>query len=344
MVVAGTSSGSPAASQALRATFTGCSPIWDTQPMITSSTSPGSIPDRSTSARSATAPRSTACTPANPPLRRPTGVRTAPTTTGSSPGSCVRMSCPSPPSPAAKVAPPAAVVNQTGPGLPGLLDGDALQAQLLDGAVGRVAVDGGDGVDHVHALDDLAEDRVLAVQPGRGGLGDEELGAVGVGPGVGHGQVPGPVEAVGAVDLVLELVAGAAAAVPERVATLDHEVGDDPVEHGPLVQRPLLLGAGGRVAPGLGSGGQADEVLDRLGGGVGEQADPDGPLGGLKGCEGVGHVGLLAVEAGAGQRPALVGGHPTEPGPAAHPAVHSPGRDQFESGAPPLGCTLASGP
>src|SRR4029450_10786697 len=51
MVVAGTSSGSPAASQALRATFTDCSPIWDTQPMITSSTSPWSIPDRPTRAR-----------------------------------------------------------------------------------------------------------------------------------------------------------------------------------------------------------------------------------------------------------------------------------------------------
>ena len=85
IVVAGTSSGSPAASQALRATFTDCSPIWETQPMITSSTSIGSIPLRSTSARSTTAPRSTACTPANPPFRRPTGVRTAPTTTGSSP-------------------------------------------------------------------------------------------------------------------------------------------------------------------------------------------------------------------------------------------------------------------
>src|SRR4029453_18686113 len=108
--------------------------------------------------------------------------------------------------------------------------------------------------------------------------------------------VPRPVEAVGAADLVLELVAGTAPPVPERVAALDHEVGDDPVEHGPLIEWPLLLGAGGRVLPGLGPGGQADEVVDRLGGGVGEQADPDGPLGGLQGREGIGHAGLLAVE------------------------------------------------
>src|SRR5215213_2479932 len=227
MVVAGTSSGSPAASQALRATFTDCSPIWDTQPRITSSTSAGSTPLRSTSARSAAAPRSTACTPASPPLRRPTGVRTAPTITGSSSDSRSRMCCPfsavpwnrrwhRPPRPSTghRAAPRR---------LLGLLDHHPLEAQLLDRPVARVAVDGGDGVDHVHALDDLAEDGVLAVQPGGGDLGDEELGAVGVGPGVGHGQVPRPVEAVGAADLVLELVAGAAPSVPERVAALDHE-------------------------------------------------------------------------------------------------------------------------
>src|SRR4029450_6792226 len=93
-----------------------------------------------------------------------------------------------------------------------------------------------------------------------------------------------------------EPVAGAASPAAERVAALDHEVGDDPVEDRPLVQGALLLGAGGRVAPRLAAGGQADEVLDRLGGGVGEQADPDGALGGLQGCEGVCHAALLAVE------------------------------------------------
>src|ERR687897_1434057 len=325
MVVAGTSSGSPAASQALRATLTDCSPSWDTQPMSTSSTSSGSTPLRSTRARSTTAPRSTACPPASPPFRRPTGVRTAPTTTGSSPGSRpaplpapsprarASMSCPFPRSPPPKVAPPTAprqpapdVPEPPGPrdprgagGLPALLDGDALEAEVLDRAVHGVAVDGGHGVDHLHALDDLAEDGVLAVEPGCRGLGDEELGPVGVGAGVGHGQVAGAVEAVGAADLVLELVAGAATAGPERVAALDHEVGDDPVEDRPLVERPLLLGAGGRVPPRLGPGRQADEVLDRLGGGVGEQADPDGPLGGLQGRVGVGHGRLLAVGAGA---------------------------------------------
>ena len=46
-VVAAASIGSPACSQALRATFQDCSPICCTQPAMTSSTSAGSIPARS---------------------------------------------------------------------------------------------------------------------------------------------------------------------------------------------------------------------------------------------------------------------------------------------------------
>ena len=43
-------------------------------------------------------------------------------------------------------------------------------------------------LDGVHALDDLSEDDVLAVEPGGLGGAQEELAAVGVGAGVGHGQ------------------------------------------------------------------------------------------------------------------------------------------------------------
>lgn len=39
---------------------------------------------------------------------------------------------------------------------------------------------------HIFAIDHLAEDSVLAVEPGAGHKRDEELGAVGVGPRVGH--------------------------------------------------------------------------------------------------------------------------------------------------------------
>ena len=45
-----------------------------------------------------------------------------------------------------------------------------------------------DLLDNVHALDDLAEHDVLAIQPLGLGSAEEELASVGVGSSVGHGQ------------------------------------------------------------------------------------------------------------------------------------------------------------
>src|SRR5215469_5969807 len=59
------------------------SPAWgptvSTQPNTTSSTASGSAPMRASRAAMTCAPRSAGCTPARPPPRRPTGVRTAST-------------------------------------------------------------------------------------------------------------------------------------------------------------------------------------------------------------------------------------------------------------------------
>jgi hypothetical protein len=130
-----------------------------------------------------------------------------------------------------------------------------------------------DGLDDVHALDDLAEDDVLAVEPrGRDGA-DEELGAVGVGPGVGHGEHTG-----GGV-LAHELLVGellavdglAAGAVPAgEVAALAHELGDDAVEGGALVVERLP-----GLAHALLARAQRAEVLRGLGHLVGVQLHHD---------------------------------------------------------------------
>src|SRR5499427_8504834 len=82
-VTPGTLSGQPAASTALRAMSNVCSPNWLTQPQITSSTRAGSVPERSASACSTCADRSTGCTPDSAPFRFPTAVRTAATITAS---------------------------------------------------------------------------------------------------------------------------------------------------------------------------------------------------------------------------------------------------------------------
>src|SRR5438270_683765 len=76
-VVAAVVSGRPAASQAVRAMLKDCSPTWETQPDTTCPTSDGSIPVRPTSDVRAVPSRSAGWTVERPPLRRPTGVRTA---------------------------------------------------------------------------------------------------------------------------------------------------------------------------------------------------------------------------------------------------------------------------
>src|SRR5215211_8082379 len=88
MVTPVTVSGQPAVSAAVRPMSKVCSPTWPTQPQITSSISAGSTPERSTRLVRTCADRSAGCTPDSPPLRLPTGVRTASTITAS----C--MSCP----------------------------------------------------------------------------------------------------------------------------------------------------------------------------------------------------------------------------------------------------------
>jgi hypothetical protein len=101
-------------------------------------------------------------------------------------------------------------------------------------------------VNDVLALDNSSEDDVLAVEPGAGDEGDEELGAVGSGAGVGHGQQVGDIVLLLEV-LILELgtvdgLASGAVLVGE-VTALSHEVGDDAVEGGSLVAKALLSSA-----------------------------------------------------------------------------------------------------
>ena len=85
IVVPGTDSGKPAARAALRAMLTPCSPTWETQPQMTSSTS-GRVDAGPRDERvEHVADRSPGCTPDSdlPGLPTPTGVRTAPTMTAS---------------------------------------------------------------------------------------------------------------------------------------------------------------------------------------------------------------------------------------------------------------------
>src|SRR5690606_2001693 len=124
-----------------------------------------------------------------------------------------------------------------------------------------------DRVDHFHAVGDLAEHGVLAVQPRARDMGDEELAAVGARARVGHGEHAALV-AQAVVGLVLEAVAGAAGAGAVRAAALDHEVVDEAVEVQAVVE----------ATP-----GQVGEVGDRQRGLLGLELDADRAAVGVEG-------------------------------------------------------------
>ena len=86
--------------------------------------------------------------------------------------------------------------------------------------------------------DNLAEHRVLAVQPVGLDVGDEELAAIGVGAGIGHGQ-HATLMLHTVVGFVLEAVARAAATGAFRAAALDHEIGNHAVEAEAVIEAAL---------------------------------------------------------------------------------------------------------
>lgn len=103
-----------------------------------------------------------------------------------------------------------------------------------------------DLLDDIQALDDLAEDDMLVIQPGGLHGANEELGAVGVGASVRHRQDAGAGVLQPEV-LIGELVAidglAASAIVVGEIAALAHEVWNDSMETGALVTKALLAGA-----------------------------------------------------------------------------------------------------
>ena len=110
----------------------------------------------------------------------------------------------------------------------------------------RLRTDRFDLLNDVHAINDFTKHDVLAVQPGAGDSGDEELRPVGVGAGVGHRQQTGA--GVSLVEVfVRELLTvdqlTTVASAGFKVTTLEHEVGDNSVEDQALVAEALFTGA-----------------------------------------------------------------------------------------------------
>src|ERR1700676_3534471 len=93
-----------------------------------------------------------------------------------------------------------------------------------------------DLVDDVLAAGDRSEDGMLAIQPVGGDVCNEELAAVGIGPGIGHGERTDFVLVGIAFGLVFKAVAWTAAPGTCWVAALDHEIGDDAMKHRAVIK------------------------------------------------------------------------------------------------------------
>src|SRR5262249_40472696 len=142
------------------------------------------------------------------------------------------------------------------------LDIYPLENHVTDGPVAGRGLRRGDRVDDLLrvVVDHFTEDGVLPVEPARLADRDEELRPARTGSRVGTGQQVRPAELEVRVDLVLELVPRAAPSGTRRVAALDHEAADHPVEDGAVVVGAAAACSGLRVDVLLRPLGQPHEV------------------------------------------------------------------------------------
>ena len=176
---------------------------------------------------------------------------------------------------------------------------------ILSGFLHRLAAL--DLVDVLHALGDLAPDRVLAVEEGGVVEADEELAVGGIRAGRARHR-GGAAHMRLLVELGLELLAGAAGAGALRAAGLRHEALDHAMEHDAVV----------KAFP-----HQFLDPRDMAGRQVGPHLDGDGPLGGFEDQSifGDSHARLLY---GLGLRFAVV--ELDGEGPACGGAAHAVGK------------------
>ncbi len=100
---------------------------------------------------------------------------------------------------------------------------------ILDRTVVCIGLHVGNLVYYIHTFNNLAKNRVFAVQEVVVDKVDEKLAAPGIRAGICHGDCT-PVIPVVLRELILDLVPRIAHAGAGRIPTLDHKSVDDPVE------------------------------------------------------------------------------------------------------------------
>ena len=146
-----------------------------------------------------------------------------------------------------------------------LHDGDLIQNDRLKRLVFSVSLHAGDGGDNGEAgLVALAEDGVFLIQMGGRHFGDEELRAVGAGPGVGHRHPSRYIEVEVGIKFIGKHVSRVAGSGARWIATLNHELRNNAMKGSSVIERlPCHFLFAYRIGPWLGSFGQAYKVSDR---------------------------------------------------------------------------------
>jgi hypothetical protein len=126
-----------------------------------------------------------------------------------------------------------------------------------------LAADSLKGIEHLHAAGHLTEHAMLAIQPVAGDEAHEELRSVGVGAGIGHGEISSlgvshDEVLIGELHAVDGLTSGTV--VSSEITTLGHEIRDDSVEG-----RALVMEGDTGLALSLLASAKSSEVLSSLG-------------------------------------------------------------------------------
>ncbi len=107
--------------------------------------------------------------------------------------------------------------------------------------------------------------------------GDEELGSVGIGTGIGHGQNSRMIEIVQRAEFILELIAWSTHTHSKRVSALNHEIWNDTMKNGSCIKGFALHGfVGFWISPFLGSFSETNKVFYSFWSFVLEQGQCDG--------------------------------------------------------------------
>lgn len=148
-----------------------------------------------------------------------------------------------------------------------------LNLDLRDRSISCTGANTAELVDHVHSLDYFTKDGVLAIEVRSWAQGDEELGTIGVGARVCHGEGSFGLVLERRNELVLEFGAEDGAATTTgtgRVTTLNHESRNDSVKDDSIIfsrlgqSSKVLAGAWSLLREELNGNGTESGVQDDL--------------------------------------------------------------------------------